>query len=229
MTNQPDGYTCTHCGKIIKREVNFLKHRCKDMIRSEEIRSIRGRNAYNLYSYWLSRKRRGTHTIATFGKSKLFSAFYKFAGWVSKVNLPDKQLYVRFTIMKDYPPTMWTDNAVYVQFLDWIDMKWRADDHFRYTFNTLQKISKAADCPIGEALDQLHPNQILVYVKARKLSPWVLLRMKSFKTIIANLSKEQQLHFQQTIRPIHWRKMIEDPTKVDDNFLIKEAVRRAKL
>jgi len=229
MTNIPEGFTCAYCGHVIKREVNFLKHECKEMVRHAQVRSVVGKRAYGLYSYWLSRKKQGNHNLATFSKSKFFSSFYKFAKWSTKVNIPDKQLYIRFNILKNYPPNMWTDNMVYVQFIEWIDMKWTAADHFRYTYNTLKQISNAAECDITDALNQLHPNQILVYVTARKLSPWVLLWMKSFKTLFANLSTEQRLRFQQAIRPMHWTKIIQDPALAEDNYLIKEAVRRAKI
>ena len=195
MSTQPDGYTCECCGNILKRESNFLKHRCKEMIRAEELKSVKGQAAYELYSYWLSNKKKGKHTLNTFGQSKFFSTFYKFVTWSNKVNVPDKKLYIRFMNLKDYPPTMWTDNLVYAQFLEWIDMKWTAADHFKHTYVTLQKISKVAECDISEAFGMLNPNHVLVYVRARKLSPWVLLKMQSFKEMFITLTKEQQLLF----------------------------------
>lgn len=229
MTKSPEGYTCDFCGNVIKREANFFKHRCKEMIRDEELRSVRGQTAFRFYSYWLSKKKRGKYNIKTFGQSKYFSIFYKFVDWAKKVKLPDRELYIRFTILKDYPPSMWMENAVYVQFLDWIDNKWSADDHFRQTFNTLKAISNAADCELGQALEQLHPNEVLVYVRARKLSPWVLLKMSSFKRMFKGLNPEQRLIFEQTIRPIHWGKILQDPSKAEDNEIITLAVKQVKL
>ena len=81
MSTQPDGYTCECCVNILKRESNFLKHRCKEMIRAEELKSVKGQAAYELYSYWLSNKKKGKHTLNTFGQSKFFSTFYKFVTW----------------------------------------------------------------------------------------------------------------------------------------------------
>jgi hypothetical protein len=229
MSNAPEGYTCEYCGNVLKRESNFLKHRCKEMVRDEQLRSVRGQSSFRFYSYWLSKKKRGKYNIKTFGQSKYFKTFYDFVDWSKKVKLPDREQYIRFMILKDYPPSMWTSNAVYVQFLDWIDAKWTADDHFRQTFNTLKAISKAAECELSEALLQLHPNEVLVYVRARKLSPWVLLKMQSFKKMYSTLNPEQQLMFEQTIRPIHWGKILKDPAKQDDNELIALAVKQVKL
>lgn len=229
MSEVPKGYTCDFCGTVIKREANFLKHRCKEMIRHEQLQSPKGNSAYRFYSYWLSKKARGRHNITTFGQSKYFNAFYKFVTWSKKVRIPDREQYIRYMVMKDYPPSMWTENDVYVEFLDWIDRKWSADDHFRYTYMTLRKIAEVAECDISEALLQLHPNEVLVYVKARKLSPWVLLKMNSFKQLFKNLTAEQRVHFEQVIRPIHWSKILKDPSKEHENQLIHEAVKEVGL
>lgn len=229
MSEAPDGYTCEYCGKVLKRESSFLKHRCKEMIRAEELRSPRGQAAYRFYTYWLNTKKRGKHNIKTFGQSKFFSAFYKFVSWSKKVKIPDREQYIRYMVLKDYHPTMWYTNEVYIEFLDWIDRKWTADDHFKQTYKTLRSISVVAECEVNEALFQLHPNEILIYVKARKLSPWVLLKMDAFKTIYKKLTPEQQLHYEQVIRPRHWGTILKDPNKADDNELIRLAVKEANL
>jgi hypothetical protein len=199
------------------------------MIRSDELKSVVGKNAYSYYSYWISRKNRGSCPIETFGKSRLFNQFYKFANWVSNMNLPDKKLYIRFNILKGFTPDMWTSNEVYVKFIDWIDIKWNAEDHFKYTYLTLRQIAKKEDCELNMAILNIPPNQILTLVRCRKLSPWVLLKMKSFRQVLINLSQEQKIHFQETIRPSHWSKIIKDPNLKEDNYIIAEAVKRAKM
>lgn len=199
------------------------------MIRDEELKSPRGKAAYELYSYWLLNKRKGSHTLATFGQSKCFQAFYRYVGWANKVKLPDKRSYIRYMNIKDYQPTMWTDPMVYTQYLEWIDFKWTAEEHFKVTYTTLKKISEAAECPMNEAIFILHPNELMLYVRARKLSPWVLLRMKGFKKFLQSLTVEQQTLMRETIRPSHWGKILQDPAKEEENMLIREATERAGL
>lgn len=205
MNDQPNGYTCSACGCVLKTEAGFLKHKCKQMQREKDLHSIDGQIAYEYYSRWIRQKKKGSHTILTFKDSRYFTSIFQFTKWTRRVNIPDVDRYISFMILKKYDPPMWMDDQAYVEYLQHLDKMCTVDDHVAYTIKTLQSIAKQQDCNLPEALGKLTSGEMLQLVRQRKLSPWVLVHMESFKMMVGALTEFDQIHFVNTIKPKFWK------------------------
>ncbi|MFY0658088.1 MAG: hypothetical protein JXR12_15225 [Neptunomonas phycophila] len=237
MAKTPDGFQCEHCGKLYKKENFFLKHRCDQMERDEILRSNIGHIAFDYYRKWLATKRKANVNIATFGNSKYFNQFVKFARWVKKMKLHGVTEYVKFMNMKDFPPHMWTHPEVYQKYLEFVDKKWGPDEHATNTIKFLIKFGNRLADDLDEevkyedvasyALDLMTLNEIATFIINRKLSPWVLLNSPVFKRKFMNASKDKKIPINQAIDLTYWKaKMANDK---EDNLFIKDVVERFNL
>lgn len=223
----PDGYTCKFCARVFKREVNFEKHKCDSMLRDEQSKSTRGYAAYNLYISWLKCKKRKAVNKKTFATSKLFSHFYKFAHWNNAVKLPDTKKYISAMVMWKFDPVMWCRDDVYSKYIDFIDQTSNVEDHLRYTYNTLAKVAQTVECNLNQTFDYLELYMVLEYIQARKLSPWVLIKIPAFKRFFSKLNSFQKQKLEQFIRPSYWGEYIKQHP--NETKLIVEFIEKAKL
>jgi hypothetical protein len=222
---------CTHCGKIFRNPDKLLTHSCDKMVRHNRvINTAVGRKALLLFQLWVRIKTKMSKTmisVESFIASRFCQTFLNFVEWSTKTNLPDVEKYINTMVSWKFEPNMWMMDQVYVKYIDFIDRTASVDDHVRNTFNTLSKIASAADCDVNQAIHQLEVNQLMVLVRARKISPWVLLKMNGFQQIYGSLSTLQKSKLIETIVPNYWKeKFVQFPDETSD---IVEFVKRLGL
>lgn len=235
MSKTPNGFQCDHCGKLYKQETYFLKHRCDKMERAEILRSTTGLIAYDYYRKWLSTKRKANVNIDTFGNSKFFKQFVKFAKWVKRTKLHDVEGYLRFMNMKDFPPHMWVSHEVYQQYLEFIDKKWGAEDHAKNTLNFLIKFGGRIADDLDDkpenlarfALEEMTIQEISAFIPNRKLSPWILLNSKVFRRKYMNASPDSKAAIGRSMDIEYWK--IKMANNKEDTEFIREVVERFDL
>lgn len=233
MSKKPDGFQCDHCGKLYKREKAFMEHECEPMRRAKILRSNTGHIAFDYYQKWLRTKRRANVNIKTFGDSKYFNQFVKFARWVKRMKLHDVGSYLNFMNMKDFPPHMWIDHTVYTQYLAFIDKKWGAEDHATESIKFLVKFGGRLAEELEEkvetadlasyALKEMTINEISTFIINRKLSPWVLLNSPVFRRKFMNASKDQKNAIEGAVDLTYWKAKMKN--NADDNDYILDVVK----
>lgn len=205
-------YKCSYCGKRYKREDAFINHKCKQMIREEELRTPLGQAAWRLYQNWMRFQHKRVPDDRTFLKSKYYNSFMKFVEFVRQTDLPTPEKFIKLMIQENYPPTMWLIDEVYVNYLEYLDKTRTPSDHATITFQTLSKASDDFDCDISQIFEEIPSSQVIELIKQRKLSPFVLLASKKFNQFIVKTStenKEQYIILTHLIRVNHWKKYVE--------------------
>lgn len=205
-------YKCNYCGKRYQRERAFIDHRCKQMIREEELRTLIGQAAWRFYQDWMRFQRKRVPDDRAFLNSRFYNSFMKFAKFVKQTDLPTPEKFIKLMIQENYHPPMWLIDEVYVIYLEYLDRTRTPSDHATITFQTLFKVSNTLECDISEVFDEISSSQIIELIKQRKLSPFVLLASKKFNQFIVKTSKENKEQFiilTNLIRFNHWKKYIE--------------------
>ena len=198
-------FKCTYCGSTFVTEDRYLKHHCKQMKRAEEMKSPIGQGAWAFYQAWMKAYKRMVPHIDSFTKSKYYQSFIRFAEHVKKLNIPDPEAFIALMKDKDISPTIWTNDQVYAMYLEYLDRRASPTSQAQITIDTLFKIADAADCETSEVFDILTGNEIIVLLRERRLSPWILLFSKKFKNmLIHNVTDEQRIIMESIIRPRYW-------------------------
>lgn len=210
-------YECKHCRKRFMKEGAFMAHECKEMLRSREIQSMQGQQAYQLYKLWLEKQRRKPPTIEVFITSTYYTSFYKFAGHARELGISDPDLFVQLMVGQGISPALWTRGDCYDLFIEHLDKK---SDPYRQAENTLKElmgIAEKLDCSIGDVFGKLHYGEIMTLLNQHKLSPWILFCSGRFKERLAAFDEAEKTNLLRTIGATYWaHKLEEKPAVVQD-------------
>lgn len=174
-------FICKHCHQSFVHEKRYLEHKCKQMKRIEELQSLEGQTAWNLYQIWLRAQNRMPPPIKSFLTSKYYRTFINFAHFSRKVQLPFPERFIKFMCDRGLPPTLWVHDEVYMSYLDHIDSKVSPLEHLKMSIETLLVKSENVDVDISDIFNYISMSEIISLIRKRRLSPWFLLFSKKFK------------------------------------------------
>ena len=204
-------YTCKYCNKSFDSETRYLSHHCKEMRKFEEFQSPIGQAALGYYQRWMRVMKRNPPAGNAFLASRYYRTFINFAQFVAKVNLPTPEKFIWLMNEKSYPPTMWTNDDAYTQYLEFLDRRSPPMDQVAVSLKTLLNVADEHDVDISEVFDHIKPGSLIHMVRTRQLSPWVLLHSKVFKQFFRDkLSEEQKIILQTLINPEYWGDQFDD-------------------
>ena len=220
-------HRCKFCDTGFVNEDRFIKHECKQMRRDAEIRTPVGMSALNYYKIWMTGKKRMTPNAEQFLNSKLYTTFVKFAKFAVKSGIPNTEQYIKYMIRQEVDPVIWTNDEMYGNYLQYLD---RGTDPYKQAATTVSFIEKVADaleCETGDIFNSLTPNDVIVMLQQRRLTPWILLHSAKFRAFIQSAPGEQQKQMGAIIKPQNWTQRRKDNPKAVQ--VMKDIVRELKL
>lgn len=198
-------FECGYCHRTFVRENAFMKHRCKTMIRAEEIVTPQGQTAYNYYAKWMHSYKRKVPTIQVFTTSRYYTTFFKFADFAKRMDLMNIDTFIRYMKIKDIQPSLWMHDRTYVLYLEYVDNHISPMDRVSYMLNELQDYAEEFGCDISEVLDNMTPNECMDEIRKRVFTPWLLSHMTQFKRMVLRCSSEERKIMEDLIRPPYWK------------------------
>jgi len=207
-------YQCDFCGQRFVREDRFLKHKCKQMERDEQFHSQDGQTAWSYYQSWMKAYRRVVPSPKSFLHSKFFNAFYRFALFVKRAQIPDTDIFIRLMREKDISPVLWDNDQVYALYLEHIDRRMGPIRHAEISINTLFDLADDSNVDVSEVFETITPNQLIQLIRQRKISPWILLNSSKFKEFfVSKTTSEEKIILESIIRPPYWKEKFQTKTK----------------
>lgn len=212
-------FQCSFCENRFVHESRYLKHRCRAMIRDEELRTPHGQAAFQFYQQWMKAHRRKAPKAEAFLTSKFYKAFMSFAKFVHKTNIADVDTYIMLMSSDDITPTMWTLDAAYTRYIEFMDRRTPPDRHAEITIDTLFNLAADYDVDVEDVFTKVTPAEVIQLLRQRRLSPWVVLKSGKFREFFTNkCSNEEQLMMQSIIRPANWTQKFEKHPDVVDRM-----------
>lgn len=230
MNKKEKLFKCHHCGKTFSREHYFINHKCRNMKRLEDMRTMLGQRAWMFYKDWLRLQKKRVPDDRTFISSTFYNSFMKFARFVKKTQLPFPDEFMKFAISKNYPPTFWTYNDIFLEYQEHLNTVVPMEKHIEKTFETIFDLADIFDCKSGDIFNYLEANDLLILLRQRKLSPLVLLVSAKFYDYIEKVKSDHpELYtiISTNIRYNYWQKRLQDnPTSLKT---VRDLVNRTKL
>ena len=210
-------FKCKYCGRQFVREHFYLAHKCKEMLRDEELRTPAGQTALNYYQLWMRTMKRNAPTAAAFVTSRYYRTFNNFVAFSKSVDLPKPEKFIWLMVQKDYPPTIWATDDAYVMYLEFLDRKTSPMDQASMSIESLIKVADRCNVRIDEVFTVINAQDIIHMLRTRRLSAWLLLFSKKFQHMFVNeTTTEQRLIIENLVRPEYWEdKIIEHAADVD--------------
>ena len=215
-------FGCQYCLASFKREVSFMRHKCKEMERMEELRSISGQSAYALYCDWMKELKRKPPPIETFADSMYYTAFIKFEKFVKDVGIIRPKSYIRVMQERKISPTLWARNESYRFFIEWNDKVSPPDYQAEVTVDTLCNLASKHGISVHDIFIRLHPREIIQLIRERKLSMWVLLHSSVFKQHLQNYDLEDRKELNKLVDFEYWADVLHKPENEQTRVFMKE-------
>lgn len=221
-------FNCQFCHSKFKTEDRYLKHRCKQMERDEEFRTLIGQSAWQYYQLWMKTYHRMVPSSESFLKSKYYRSFVKFSKQVKRLHIPDVKVFIELMKDKDINPTIWTNDQVYGLYLEYLDRRATPVKQAEITIKTLFSVADAAECEVDQVFSYIQPNEMIQLFRERRVSPWLLLFSSKFKSMLQNdTTTEQRIIIESIIRPQYWSGKFADRPK--DVELMKKYVKELNI
>lgn len=214
-------FECHYCNKVFVREASFMKHKCPEMARAEDIRTPNGMAAYNMYSAWMKQCKRKVPPIETFSTSRYFKSMMNFVEKVHKLKLPNPEKFIQLMVSKDISPMLWCRDECYSLYLEWIDRTSDPIDQAQVSIDTMYKIADAAEIDVTKIFTVVTYRELMQLIRQRQMSPWLLLCSKGFKTLLASLDESERDEILNLIGYNYWaEKFAANPMTVEQMKMI---------
>lgn len=202
-----------------------MKHECQQMLRSREVQTVVGQQAYTLYKLWLEKQRKKPPPPATFITSTFYTAFIKFAQFTRATEVQRPELYVDLMLKAGLSPTLWRGDDAYRMYIEHIDRKLDPYLQAEETIKTLDGIARSKGCELSVVFDSLRFGEVLSMVSKKHLSPWLLFCSQRFRTWMLSLDKPNQDLLLMTVGHTYWREVLDrNPEIVKDMKAIAEGL-----
>lgn len=214
---------CHYCDKRFTHEMTFMNHVCKERLRYEELRSPIGQAAYAYYCEWMKQYKRKAPPIDTFGTSRYYTAFVKFAKYVNDVSLPAPNTFIRLMSDRDISPTLWARAQCYSIYLEFYDKSVDPLDQVQLSIMTLLDICEKENVEMPDVFNHLQVPRINELLRLRKLSPWLIFCSQTFGQFLKTLSPDDWSEMSKIVNPSHWsEKLAQNKKIVADIILISK-------
>lgn len=218
-------WICEFCNKPFTRESAFLKHKCKQMERYEEMRTPMGQLAFSCYKKWLKTLGRPEGTADQFINSSFFTQMIKFAMLSVELKFQVDD-YISYCCKKNYTPAMWCYQDVISAFLLRSGDK-NIINEVLSSISLLLDICEEQDITIDELIfDIMTTKELYSLCKQGQISPWLFFNSAKLKNKIKECNQPTIIiKFQQLYDPTVWI----NNTKLDVNVDIKKIVKQVGL
>jgi hypothetical protein len=203
-TKEKPVYICAYCHKHYTRELFYIKHECKHMVRQREFKSPETQAAWNFYQEWMRVRKFACPSATTFMDSRLYGQFIKFVRFAKSVQLPLPDKFISLMVLKKRTPELWTHDQVYSEYMEYMDVGVTPIEQVMASADTLLQYAERHNIDVGEVFEYIQPNEIIHLVRLRKLSAWLLLYSIKFVEMHSKLGAEQQLTLENLIRYDTW-------------------------
>lgn len=183
---------CSYCLRDFATELGFMKHRCPERERLDEMKTPRGMTAYAYYSEWMRLQKRSVPPSDRFMTSRQYNYFIKFAEWAEKTAIPNPNQFIKVMVETGTQPVLWCRDTTYAMYLQWYDNAFPPAKQFIETLDRLMMQAAERNVELPQVFAEIGPVALAKLVRRRKLSPWLLVVSKTFLNWLRTLPENEK-------------------------------------
>lgn len=217
-------WKCEYCGANFKHETAFMKHSCRPMERTQEMKSPDGQAAYHYYGEWFRLQGRKCPSVDAFKTSSKYNAFKNFVEFSRRVSMPNPVAYLRFMIDSEISPTLWCRPASYSLYLTHVENNIDPISAVQDTIRFLCAESGKIDLAPNEIFEAMTLTDMALLCQRRLISPYFLIYSTRFRSVLSAATKDEQSKFIAQVPLNHWAsRLIDNPAIAEKiKHLVKE-------
>jgi hypothetical protein len=177
-----------------------MNHRCREKQRHEELRGPVGQAAYAAYSHWMKVQKHSVPGLDTFGESKFYSAFLRFAEFAIKVRLPNVNRFIEVMVENGkVPPVLWCRDSVYSIYLRSYDAAVAPITQFTEGLQVLEDLAVELKVPLAEIFPAIGVDALEDLIARRKVTFWLLMASGKFRAYLLSLPQVDKERLQNAL------------------------------
>ena len=176
--------------------------------------------------WWnLTYKSKQSRTYDQFAKSPFYNAFIKFARHLLDINAVEPDQFVTFVLKLGLPIDDWCSDAVYELYLRELNKRESADKALERNFMLMERWAVSEGEDWRDFFKKVAPAQAVHWIKAGRISPWVIYTASTAVELLSRLSPEQHMIIESVLDPVFWEKKL--AANADDVEAIRAVLEEA--
>ena len=204
--NRP--HTCEFCNKSFGKESTLATHVCEPKrrhLQQNEPHVRRAHQAFQLFHNSLTPRKFVIKTYQEFCASNLYGAFVKFGSWSLENQVQEFSRLVEYLLKNNIKIDRWCDLNIYQQYLHELLDTERSDQALQRSLETISAWSRDTGNEWKTFFETCHPNVIVNWIRAGKLSPWLYYNATSALAFLEKCTPEQLELIQETAPSKKWK------------------------
>lgn len=229
--NQPAGQapklSCAYCGSLFKTQRGATTHACGRMKLAEGVGGMQAARAYDLFAFWSVYNGFATKQkkFEQFTRSPYFRVFVDFVAYCERSGVTSSREYLRWLSDKRIPSKKWSVDSVLTHHR--LELH-RREDAISASTRCVDRIviwcSQKGAAP-SYFFDLATGSELVSWVKAGKMSPWVLLLSEHGERALGKLSEEQMHSLAGSLDVPYWIDVfVSKPVVVEEVKLVLDSV-----
>jgi len=160
--------------------------------------------AWLAYSAWLKCMGKKVPPHTSFLVSKFYQSFIRFAEFVREVRTINVDRYVQNMVKNDVPPVVWTNPAIYAE---WVRSQQVERPPMKVVESTTLFLLEHSDkngFDVAELFDKVTCPEVTEWIRTGVVSPWFLLGSSKFKQWFAALDDGDRQFLTDVLDPSEW-------------------------
>lgn len=166
-------------------------------------------------------------TYDYFMRSRVYGDFIKFGKHLVDIQAVDPAGFTEFLVRASVPISKWTEEFVYEQFIRELCKRESPDKAVERNILLFQQWEQDSGKPWYDFFREVGPIEATRYIKAGRLSPWVMYFAPSASEMFDKMSDEQLKMVKTFIDPNFWSRKFDQ--KADDVAFVKSILDQSGL
>jgi len=202
--------SCEFCNRSFNNEKNLINHSCEKKRRWFARDEPHVRLAFLAWSrfYELSSNRVGTKakkSFIEFANSRFYNGFVKFGKHIIDCNVVNPTQFIDYVIKGNLPLDTWCHDSVYEQYVRDYMKNEGPENALERMILLMQQWSLQTNEPWQDFFRKINPNLAMQWMRAGRISPWILYNTDSAIEFFERCSPEQLSMIKKWAPNASWR------------------------
>jgi hypothetical protein len=218
-------HACGFCGKVFSHERTLQVHMCsikeRDLARDEKYPRMGFRVFYRFFVFTTKK----TKTWDEFIRSRYYNDFYRVGKYIVEINAVNTPQFIDFLIRSTLPIKQWIDPVVYETYVRELNKKENVEAAVERNILLMQQWASQTENHWTDFFRKVSPAQATMWIKAGRISPWVIYITDSAAGLFERMSPEQLNMVKGYLDPSFWEIKIRNHKEDTDRIrmILEEA------
>ncbi len=216
-------FTCKFCNKTFGSEHTLIAHMCEPKRRWTNRNDKNVQLAFRCYQhFWriTSSTMKTERNYEDFMTSKYYTAFVKFANYLSDVYVSSIENYIEWLLKNRVRVDKWSTDTIYEEYIKEYAVRESVDRAVERTVLTMKSWGEQNHMPWNTFFTKCSKPRTIHLIRSGKISPWVLYNSNSGLQFLESLTPQEMIMIEDYVSPAQWSSRFKQ-SKEDVSFVVE--------